>query len=79
MVSPQVVSFRWILAHPIGKFIDVTARLEDKHWCYDRAIDFQHVFFEDEVLPPSVHEIGRQGTSRRTIVEEAAVIALEIR
>lgn len=79
VVRTKVFAFGRILAHPVGKFVNMPASLENSLRRNDGTIQLHHVLLDDEMVPPFVNDVALQGAAGRTVVEEAAVVTLEVR
>lgn len=72
VVRPQDLAVLGVLAHPIGKLVDVATRLEDLVGGQDGAVDLEHVLLEHKVLPPCLDDVCLQTTAGGTVVKQAS-------
>lgn len=56
----------------------MSAHLEDQLRRNHRAVQLEHILLHDEMFPPSIDDVGLEGASWGAIVEQSAIIDLEI-
>lgn len=67
-----------VLDHPVGKFGNVTGRLEDRGERHDGRVELEHVLLDDKVPAPGVENVGLEGGPGRSIVVEAGDTAIDV-
>lgn len=78
VVGSEDLAVLGVLAHPVGKLVDVATGLENLVGGQDGAVDLEHVLLEDKVLAPLVNDVGLESTSWGAIVVETANTSVDL-
>ncbi|KAI6766565.1 hypothetical protein HG531_011787 [Fusarium graminearum] len=78
VVGSENLAVLGVLAHPVGKLVDVTTGLENLVRSQDRTVNLEHILLEDEVFPPLVNDGRLERTTGRTIVEQTTNTAVDL-
>ena len=78
MIRTEDLTRLGVLAHPVGKLLDMTTGLQNLFRSQHGTIHLQHVLFQHEMLPPQVDHVVENGAPGRAIIVETGNTPIDL-